>query len=155
MSFKRSPFLPIGILQERSAVRGRMRDRKDRWFRENLKNRLPRSPDTFDVMTSRRLSWELVREESQGVGRPLLEDNPYVDRIDFMPDLAICSEIPRQDQVEGPPTFRPMGWAEYQRRQMEGRNRILRWKRVLTSVRKALASEGYSLSCKRAYPTRY
>jgi hypothetical protein len=137
-----------------------MRDRKDRWFRENLKNRLPRSPDTFDVMTSRRLSWELVREESQGVGMPLVEESPYVDRIEFLPDLAICSEIPRQDQVEGPPTFRPMGWAEYQRRQREGRDRILRWKRVLTAVRKALASEGYSLkepfpSCKRDSPTRY
>jgi hypothetical protein len=98
-----------------------------------------RFPDTYQTLTSVSLSWDLLCEE---VEEPLLDQNPFVDQIRFMPEVAICHRLPREADPPEPSRVKPaMGWEEYTRRQAASRALLYARKKA----QQALTGNGFTL----------
>lgn len=92
-------------------------------------------------------SWSLL---SDGIQESLLEENPYVDRIDYSPQQLFCQMWILEEEEPQKPEPERLGWEEYRRRQRAGAFKRFRHKKLLALVSEALALEGYSLRVKSA-----
>ena len=136
MSFSKSGYQPaatfFGIREPREKKRREYRPRGIRF------------PDTYQTVTSTSLSWDLFLEV---IEEPLLEQNPFVDQVYFIPEVAICHWLPHEADVPEPSKREPpMGWEEYSRRQRLCRLKSSAKKVTLRkAIVAALARDGFTL----------